>query len=140
MKNGQCVVSDGAALGKEELAARAFVGHKYDRARHRVYHFAFGRAFGPLETTAKSISAAKLLTKDEARRIAGGQPRQRYASHGVVGFAHGIACHDTEQRRSTYRLPVVLPRRPRNTARTSQMPRLITRFSGDPAALVAELI
>jgi hypothetical protein len=32
------VVSDGAALGKEELAARAFVGHKYDRARDRVYH------------------------------------------------------------------------------------------------------
>jgi hypothetical protein len=32
--------------------------------------FAFGRAFGPLETKARSISAAKLLTKDEARRIA----------------------------------------------------------------------
>ena len=32
------MVSDGAALRKEELAARAFVGHKYDRARDRVYH------------------------------------------------------------------------------------------------------
>jgi hypothetical protein len=29
------------------------------------------------------------------------------------------------------RLPVVLPRRPHNTSRTSQTPRLITRFSGD---------
>ena len=32
--------------------------------------FAFGLAFGPPEATAKSISAAKPLTKDDARRIA----------------------------------------------------------------------
>ena len=32
------MVSDGGALGKEELATRAFVGHSYDRARVRVYH------------------------------------------------------------------------------------------------------
>jgi hypothetical protein len=34
------------------------------------FSFAFGPAFGLLETAAKSIFAAKLLTKDEARRIA----------------------------------------------------------------------
>ena len=31
--------------------------------------FTFGLAFGPPEATAKLISAAKLLSKDEARRI-----------------------------------------------------------------------
>jgi hypothetical protein len=34
------------------------------------FSFAFGPASGPLETTAKSISTTKQLTKDEARRIA----------------------------------------------------------------------
>jgi len=57
-EDGQCVVSDGATLGKEKLAAPYietnfslditntqdllsaidFVGHSYDRARDRVYH------------------------------------------------------------------------------------------------------
>jgi hypothetical protein len=54
------VVSDGAALGKEELAARAFVGHSYDRARDRVYHSLL---------LLRSISAAKPFTKDGARGI-----------------------------------------------------------------------
>jgi hypothetical protein len=34
------------------------------------FSFAFGLAFEPLEATTKSNSGAKLLTKDEARRIA----------------------------------------------------------------------
>ena len=44
------------------------MGHSYDRAGGLglPLPFAFGLAFGPPEATAKSISAAKPLSKDDA--------------------------------------------------------------------------
>jgi hypothetical protein len=50
----------------------AFVGHSYDRARVRVYHslLLLGAHLGHWRRRLNSIFAAKLLTKDEARRIA----------------------------------------------------------------------
>jgi hypothetical protein len=55
----------------EADSRNAFVGHSYNRARKSgpPLPFAFGLVFGPLEATAKLISAAKLLSNDEARRI-----------------------------------------------------------------------
>jgi hypothetical protein len=56
----------------QPISRHAFVGHSYDCARDRVYHslLLLGSHSGHFRRRLGSISAEKLLSKDEARRFA----------------------------------------------------------------------
>jgi hypothetical protein len=57
----------------QSISRHAFVGHSYDRARDRVYHslLLLGSHSGHLRRRLGSISAEKLLSKDEAAKDRG---------------------------------------------------------------------
>ena len=82
----------------------------------------FGR-LSPLSAVANDVDLGKDLNVLPSQCLKKRLERDHRSTMLFVGcrIAHGIASHDdTEQRRSNYRLFVLLPRRPRNSTRTSQ--------------------